>query len=58
MSGGFALAGLTGTPVIILKEGSKRETGKDAQKKNIMAARAVADSVKSTLGPKAWIRCS
>jgi len=46
------LAGLTGTPVIILKEGSKRETGKDAQKKNIMAARAVADSVKSTLGPK------
>jgi thermosome len=43
---------LTGTPVIILKEGSKRETGKDAQKKNIMAARAVADSVKSTLGPK------
>jgi archaeal chaperonin len=46
------LAGLSGTPVIILKEGSKRETGKDAQKKNIMAARAVADSVKSTLGPK------
>ncbi len=46
------MAGLTGTPVIILKEGSKRETGKDAQKKNIMAARAVADSVKSTLGPK------
>ena len=46
------MAGLSGTPVIILKEGSRRETGKDAQKKNIMAARAVADAVKTTLGPK------
>jgi archaeal chaperonin len=46
------LAGLSGTPVILLKEGSRRETGKDAQKKNIMAARAVADAVKTTLGPK------
>ena len=46
------MAGLGGVPVIILKEGAKRETGKDAQRRNIMAARAVADSVRSTLGPK------
>jgi archaeal chaperonin len=46
------LAGLSGVPVIILKEGSKRETGKDAQRKNILAAKAVADSVRTTLGPK------
>jgi len=46
------LAGLSGTPVILLKEGSRRETGKDAQKKNIMAARAVADAVRTTLGPR------
>jgi archaeal chaperonin len=46
------LAGLSGVPVIILKEGSKRETGKDAQRKNILAAKAVADSIRSTLGPK------
>jgi len=46
------LAGLSGVPIIILKEGSKRETGKDAQRKNIAAARAVADSVRTTLGPK------
>ncbi|HWQ19315.1 MAG TPA: thermosome subunit alpha [Methanotrichaceae archaeon] len=46
------MAGLSGTPVILLKEGSKRETGKDAQKKNIMAARAVADAVRTTLGPR------
>jgi len=46
------LAGLSGVPILILKEGSKRETGKDAQRKNILAAKAVAESIKSTLGPK------
>lgn len=46
------MAGLSGVPIIILKEGSKRETGKDAQRRNIAAARAVADSVRTTLGPK------
>jgi thermosome len=46
------LAGLSGVPIIILKEGSKRETGKDAQRKNILAAKAVAEAVRTTLGPK------
>ena len=40
------------TPILILKEGSKREKGKDAQFNNIMAARAIADAVRSTLGPR------
>jgi len=35
-----------------LKEGSKRETGKDAQRKNILAAKAIAEAVRTTLGPK------
>ncbi len=39
-------------PIIILKEGTKRERGKGAQTNNIMAARAISDAVKSTLGPK------
>ncbi|NLX47411.1 MAG: thermosome subunit [Euryarchaeota archaeon] len=39
-------------PILILKEGSKREKGKDAQYNNIMAARAIADAVRSTLGPR------
>ena len=39
-------------PVIILKEGTERTKGKDAQKNNIMAATIVADTIKSTLGPK------
>jgi len=46
------LAGLSSIPVIILKEGSKRETGKDAQRKNILAAKAIAEAVRTTLGPK------
>jgi len=43
---------LGGTPVIILREGSQRTAGRDAQRSNIMAARAVAGAVRTTLGPK------
>jgi thermosome len=39
-------------PIIILKEGTKREKGRGAQSNNIMAARTISDAVKSTLGPK------
>lgn len=45
------MAGLSGTPVIILRD-TRRESGKDAIHNNIMAARAVASAVRSTLGPK------
>jgi thermosome len=41
-----------GVPVLILREGSGRSTGRDAQRNNIMAARAIAEVVKSALGPK------
>jgi len=44
--------GMGNTPILILKEGTKRDIGKDAQYNNIMAARAIADSVRSTLGPR------
>jgi thermosome len=43
---------LGGQPVLILPEGTLRTTGKDAQRNNIAAAKAVADAVKTTLGPK------
>ncbi len=39
-------------PIFILPEGTLRTTGRDAQSNNIMAAKAVAESVRSTLGPK------
>ncbi|HDO20851.1 MAG TPA: thermosome subunit [Candidatus Bathyarchaeota archaeon] len=41
-----------GIPVLILKEGTSRTFGKEAQRVNIMAARAVAEIVRSSLGPR------
>src|SRR5947199_131111 len=41
-----------GTPILVLKEGTRRERGKGAQFNNIAAAKAVADAVRSTLGPR------
>ncbi|MGP6206499.1 thermosome subunit beta [Cuniculiplasma sp. SKW3] len=41
-----------GQPVFILKEGSKRETGKDAMKSNIEAAKGIAAAVRTSLGPR------
>ena len=43
---------LGGQPVIILREGTKRESGKDAQLNNVNAAIAIANAVRSTLGPR------
>ena len=41
-----------GRPVYILNENSERERGKTAQENNIAAAKAVAQAIKTTLGPK------
>ena len=41
-----------GVPVLILREGSSRSRGRDAQRNNIMAARTIAETVRSALGPK------
>ena len=46
------VAQLGGTPVLILKEGTTRKTGKEAKRLNIMVARIIAESVRTTLGPK------
>jgi thermosome len=43
---------LGGQPIFILKEGSSRTRGRDAQGMNITAAKAVANAVRTTLGPK------
>src|SRR3989338_2269738 len=39
-------------PIYILPEGSQRTIGRDAQRNNIMAAKLVAETVRTTLGPK------
>ncbi len=44
---------LTGqTPILVLREGTKREKGRGALSNNIAAAKAISDSVRSTLGPR------
>ena len=42
----------SGQPVLILKEGTSRSRGKEAQRNNIMAARVIGEVLRSTLGPK------
>ena len=49
---GIPIAQLGGIPVLILKEGTSRSTGREAMRINIMAARAIAETLKTTLGPK------
>lgn len=39
-------------PIFILPEGTQRTTGKNAQRTNILAAKLVAETVRTTLGPK------
>ncbi|MCD6367692.1 MAG: TCP-1/cpn60 chaperonin family protein [Candidatus Aenigmarchaeota archaeon] len=39
-------------PIFILPEGTIRDIGKSAQKSNIAAAKAIGDTVRTTLGPK------
>ena len=46
------MAMLQGTPVLILKEGTQRTVGRDAQRMNIMAARVIAEAVRTSLGPR------
>ncbi|MCD4739613.1 TCP-1/cpn60 chaperonin family protein [archaeon] len=43
---------LTGQPILVLPEGAQRILGRDAQRVNISVARAVANAVRTTLGPK------
>src|SRR6056297_768043 len=43
---------MQGQPMIVMSDESQRVKDKDAQEHNISAARAVADAVRSTLGPK------
>ena len=45
-------------PVLVLKEGTGRSTGREAQRNNIMAAKIVAETVKARSVHAAWIKCS
>lgn len=43
-------------PVMVLNSKTKRETGRQAQLSNIAAARAVADIIRTTLGPRSMLK--
>ncbi len=47
-----AVPSLGGAPVLVLKEGSQRSQGREALHGNIAAAVAVAEVIRTTLGPK------
>ncbi len=43
---------LGGQPIFIMSEDTARQTGRDAQENNINACKAVANAVRTTLGPR------
>lgn len=43
-------------PVMVLNANTKRETGRTAQLGNIQAAKAVADIIRTTLGPRSMLK--
>lgn len=43
-------------PVLVLKQNTKRETGRKAQLANIQASKAIADIVRTTLGPSSMLK--
>ena len=47
-----SIGNLAGQPILILRAGSSRRKGKQAQYANIQAAKVVAEVVKATLGPR------
>ena len=46
------MAQLGGQPILIMKEGTQRTRGKDAMENNIAAAKAIAEAVRTSLGPR------
>jgi thermosome len=48
----MAMAPSGTVPVLVLKEGTGRTTGREAQRNNIMAAKIIAETIKTTLGPR------
>lgn len=46
------MAQLGGTPILIMKEGTERQRGRDAMQNNIAAAIVIAEAVRTSLGPR------
>ncbi|MCD6154483.1 MAG: TCP-1/cpn60 chaperonin family protein [Candidatus Verstraetearchaeota archaeon] len=46
------MTAFSGQPVLLLKEGTSRSVGRDALRSNILAARILSETVRSSLGPR------
>ncbi len=46
------MTAVTGQPVLLLKEGASRTIGREALRSNILAARILAETIRSSLGPR------
>ena len=42
----------SGQPVLVLKEDTQRQRGRDARRSNMLAAQIIAEVLKTTLGPR------
>lgn len=47
---------MQGAPIMVMNTNAKRETGRKAQTSNIQAAKAVADIIRTTLGPRSMLK--
>ena len=48
----MSLVNIGGQQVLLLREGTERTQGKNAQENNIAAAKVIAEAIRSALGPK------
>ena len=46
------MSALGGRQILVLREGTRRTMGRDAQRMNILAARVISEAVRTTLGPR------
>uniref|UniRef100_A0A673Y224 Chaperonin containing TCP1, subunit 3 (gamma) n=1 Tax=Salmo trutta TaxID=8032 RepID=A0A673Y224_SALTR len=47
---------MMGRPIVVLSQNMKRESGRKVQKGNISAAKAIADVIRTCLGPRAMMK--
>ncbi|MHA1170966.1 MAG: TCP-1/cpn60 chaperonin family protein, partial [Candidatus Heimdallarchaeota archaeon] len=48
----MSLVNIGGQQVLLLREGTERTQGRNAQQNNIAAAKVIAEAIRSALGPK------
>ncbi|XP_067121372.1 T-complex protein 1 subunit gamma [Centruroides vittatus] len=50
------MIGFGGSPILVLSQNTNRESGKKVQSENVQAAKAVADVIRTCLGPRAMLK--